>query len=59
MQAYYDTFNDGFKNYINGDWKRANRILKLVPKMKGMDDAPSEKLIKFMSETDFEAPLDW
>lgn len=59
LKAYYDTFADGYKNYANGDWKRAKKIFEFVPKMKQMEDKPSEILLKFMAETNFVPPEDW
>lgn len=59
MKAFYDTFADGFKNYQSGDWKRAKRIFEFVPKMKGMEDVVSEKLLSFMAEYNYVAPANW
>lgn len=59
LQAFYDTFNEGFKYYQQGDWKKAKRIFEFVPKMKGTDDKVSEILLKFMAEHNYIAPSRW
>ena len=58
-QAFFDTFNDGFRMYIEGNWNLANKILKSVQMLKKMPDGPSESLMKVMKEHDFKAPEDW
>ena len=58
-QAFFDTFSDGFRMYIEGNWHLANKILKSVQMLKKMPDGPSESLMKVMKEHDFKAPEDW
>jgi len=58
-QAFFDTFSDGFRMYIEGNWHLANKILKSVHMLKKMPDGPSESLMKVMKEHDFKAPEDW
>lgn len=58
-QAFFDTFNDGFRMYAEGNWNLSKKILKSVQMLKKMPDLPSESLIKVMAEHDFKAPDDW
>ena len=52
-------FNDGFKNFVKGDWRRARKMFRQVEQVKRAADRPTEVLMEFMAETNYEAPDDW
>jgi len=58
-QAFFDTFNDGFRMYQEGNWNLAKKIRKSVQMLKKMPDLPSQNLIKVMEAHDCVAPEDW
>ena len=41
LQVFFDVFNQGFKNFLKGDWKVARRMLKQVESIKKSPDGPS------------------
>merc|ERR1719335_1237379 len=49
----------GFKNYIEGEWQVARRLLVRACEVLGSCDGPSESLLAFMHSTDFTAPEKW
>ena len=52
-------FNQGFNEYIAGDWKKAKEWLDKVEVVKGSIDYPSKNILSIMEETHFVAPKDW
>eukprot|EP00968_Pinguiococcus_pyrenoidosus_P028705 scaffold8059_cov315-Pinguiococcus_pyrenoidosus.AAC.8 len=56
--SFYDAFNEGIKQYVNGNWERAKTFLEQSLGLhKG--DRPSEVILDFMRTSDFRAPADW
>ena len=41
LQVFLDVFNEGFKNFIGGNWNRARKQLRQVESIKRMPDTPS------------------
>ena len=58
-QAFFDVFNEGFKNFLRGDFKRARKMLLQVEFIKKGQDGPTKVLMDFMKETNFETPENW
>ena len=52
-------FNRGFKFYLEGDWAQARKVFRTVETVKRAPDVPTQVLLNFMAEYDFEAPEDW
>ena len=52
-------FNEGFKNFIYGNWNRARKQLRQVEFVKRMPDRPAQILLEYMEKWNFEAPEDW
>lgn len=52
-------FNEGFNQYIVGDWKRARKLLRQIDTIKKGGDEPTNVILNFMAEHNFEAPHDW
>jgi hypothetical protein len=62
-EEFLQVFNMGYQNYSEGEWKVAKTFLErtetmLVP-MGGSKDGPSGALLRFMENSQFEAPHDW
>lgn len=58
-QVFFDVFNEGFKNFLKGDFKRARKMLMQVEFIKKSVDGPTKVLMDFMKETNFEKPENW
>jgi len=58
-KEFFETFEKGFKLYVEGDWKKARKELMKVAILKGMKDKPSENILEFMASHDNQAPQDW
>lgn len=56
---FLDVFNEGYKNFIGGNWNRARKQLRQVEAIKRMPDRPSQILLEYMQKWKFEAPADW
>ena len=56
---FYEQYNSGFKDYIEGRWEGAKSKLELVEDIKGAPDGPSLCLLRIMQEHNFKAPADW
>ena len=52
-------FNEGFKNYQAGNWKRARKQFRQIESIKREHDTPTNILLEFMSQTNYEPPEDW
>ncbi len=59
LQRFYEVFNEGFQEYIFGNWEQARDKLLHVEVVKGTPDYPTRQLLQIMSETDFSAPQTW
>jgi len=65
MRRRYSTeflqlFNMGFQNYMEGEWPVAGRLLTQTQSMlKGEEDGPSSALLRFMEQSNFNAPSGW
>jgi hypothetical protein len=52
-------FEMGYQNYRSGEWHMAERLLSRTRTMLGEVDGPSNALLRYMEQLDFEAPEDW
>jgi len=66
MRRRYSTeflqlFNMGFQNYMEGEWQVAGRLLTQTRGMlrKNIEDGPSSALLRFMEQSQFNAPSGW
>merc|ERR1719436_628771 len=50
---FIHVFNMGYQNYSQGEWKVAQRLLCRTKSMLGVEDGPSNALLRFM-ETPFQ-----
>jgi len=55
---FYKTYNEGFENYINGNWQTAKQNFEKVLIIKP-EDKVTKNLISFMQENMFTPPFDW
>ena len=58
-QVFFDIFQEGFRKFIHGEWKKARNILKQVEAIKRSYDGPTKLIVDFMEKHNFEAPADW
>lgn len=58
-EKFYEQYNSGFENYIEGRWEEARRKLEKVENIRGAPDGPSLSLLRVMREHNFKAPHDW
>lgn len=58
-QVFFDVFNEGFKNFLKGDFKKARKVLMQMEFLKKPADQPTKVLMDFMKETNFETPENW
>jgi len=58
-EEFVQTFRMGFCNYQQGEWRVAHRQLIRACKILGERDGPSESILDFMQQRQFEAPADW
>eukprot|EP00747_Dinoflagellata_sp_TGD_P090106 gnl/TRDRNA2_/TRDRNA2_164576_c1_seq1.p1 gnl/TRDRNA2_/TRDRNA2_164576_c1~~gnl/TRDRNA2_/TRDRNA2_164576_c1_seq1.p1 ORF type:complete len:371 (+),score=43.69 gnl/TRDRNA2_/TRDRNA2_164576_c1_seq1:108-1115(+) len=58
---FFRTFNMGYQNYSEGEWRVARRLLSDTRLMlRGVEDGPSAALLRFMEHPhNFEAPTGW
>lgn len=57
---FFQLFNMGFQNYAQGEWQVARRMLSCTRAILGIEDGPSNALLRFMEDTHrFEAPRNW
>jgi len=63
---FFQTFNMGYRNYYDGEWSVAKRVLTGTLNMlrdrddcKPLDDGPSNALLQHMAQYQFKAPPDW
>ena len=47
-EAFFDVFNEGFKNFLKGDFKRARKLFMQVEFIKKMPDGPTKEIMEFM-----------
>lgn len=55
---FYKLYEDGFQNYLSGDWEGARRNFEEVLLIKS-DDKVAQNLISFMEESEYVPPDDW
>lgn len=58
-QVFFDVFNDGFKQFIEGNWSRARKQFRQVESIKRSPDTPTKNLLEFMAKYDYVCPPDW
>lgn len=58
-KEFYDQFNKGFKHYISGDWQAARELLETIEDIKGSIDYPTQCLITYIKDLNYEAPSEW
>jgi len=56
---FYEVFNEGYKYYIDGDWKKCKEIFETVESVKGFVDYPTRNLLIILEEHHNVAPKDW
>lgn len=57
---FFQLFNMGFQNYCEGEWQVARKMLSCTRAILGIEDGPSNALLRFMeSPYGFEAPKNW
>jgi len=56
---FINVFNMGYQNYAQGEWQVAQRLLSRTKSMLGVEDGPSNFLLRFMELHDFNAPPTW
>lgn len=55
---FYKIYNEGFDNYLNGNWNKAKQNFEKVLNIRS-DDKVTKNLITFMQENEFVPPVDW
>ena len=55
---FYKIYNDGFDNYLNGNWEIAKQNFENVLNIRP-DDKVTKNLMSFMEENDYTPPVDW
>jgi len=55
---FYKIYNEGFENYINGNWETAKQNFEKVLIIKP-EDKVTKNLISFMQENMFTPPFNW
>jgi len=59
-QEFIHIFNMGYRNYSEGEWEIAQRLLTRTKKMLGVEDGPSAALLRYMAKPyNFKAPDGW
>ena len=58
LQEFFDCFNQGLENYINGDWEISKLNLLKALEIK-RNDGPSLSLINYMSDYEYKCPENW
>lgn len=58
-EKFYEVYNSGFKDYIDGNWEDARAKLEKVEEIRGSIDGPSLSLLGVMRGHNFKAPADW
>jgi len=58
-KEFYDEYNLGFDDFINGKWKEAKAHFERSNQILGEIDQPTNSIINFMSEHHFEPGHDW
>jgi class 3 adenylate cyclase len=56
---FYEQFNAGFKDYLEGNWDDAKQKLDKMEEIRGTPDGPSLSLLTVMQEHNYRAPADW
>jgi class 3 adenylate cyclase len=58
-EKFYEVYNAGFEDYIEGRWEEARVKLEQMEEIRGTPDGPSLSLLRVMREHNFKAPADW
>lgn len=58
-QEFFDAFNSGFNDYIEGKWESARAKLEKIESIREGPDGPTLSLLRVMHEHNFKAPADW
>jgi len=58
-RVFFDVFNEGFRNFISGNWTRAQKQFRQIETLKRAPDRPTQVLLEFMARTNFVCPDDW
>jgi class 3 adenylate cyclase len=56
---FTQVFAMGYQNYAEGEWRVAQRFLKLTKSMLGTEDGPSAAILNYMESFGDEAPPTW
>jgi len=56
---FLNLFNMGYQNYAQGEWQVAQRLLSRTKSMLGVEDGPSNALLRYMETFSFSAPESW
>ncbi|CAE8647900.1 unnamed protein product, partial [Polarella glacialis] len=57
---FFQMFNAGYQNYLQGEWQVARRVLAETKLLLGVEDGPSAAILQFMETPySFEPPKDW
>lgn len=56
---FYEVFNEGYKYYIEGNWKKCKEVFETVESVKGFVDYPTRNLLAILEESHNVAPKDW
>jgi class 3 adenylate cyclase len=57
---FFELFNMGYQNYSQGEWQVARRMLSCTRAILGIEDGPSNAILRFMDvRYGFEAPKCW
>jgi class 3 adenylate cyclase len=58
-EEFYENYNKGFDNFMNGDWNVAKKYFEAAEEVLGDKDGPTENLMHIMKEHNFVKPHDW
>jgi class 3 adenylate cyclase len=58
-EEFYENYNQGFENFMTGDWNVAKRYFEAAEEILGDKDGPTENLMHIMKEYNFVKPHDW
>eukprot|EP00929_Paragymnodinium_shiwhaense_P078578 TRINITY_DN40749_c0_g1_i1.p1 TRINITY_DN40749_c0_g1~~TRINITY_DN40749_c0_g1_i1.p1 ORF type:complete len:925 (-),score=106.14 TRINITY_DN40749_c0_g1_i1:119-2893(-) len=56
---FFQLFNMGFQNYSQGEWQVARRMLSCTRAILGIEDGPSNALLRYMEAHGYDAPKGW
>ena len=56
--AFYNKYNLGIEQYLNGEWLNAKKLLQEASKIY-QGDGPTRQLLMYMKSRNYEAPINW